>query len=286
MSDSAFSQSPNSSNNMEIQQTRVSPSRLAAEAELLLECINITSEDSENIQQEIRESPLESTIFDILTKLFEERESEPCNLVETARDSSEVVDTNQKLDDKLKHENIICTDKEDTDFSHLDDKDINSSALHEYKNKVSKIKQVRLFISKIFTGKLYTFQQVFDTQQSTLNTLCDECEKGVMTFFNDQPQCIPIKQAQVESIIQGFRTRTLYIYLELKTNVAETVEFVQKVMFEKSSKRRKRNFSKQASEILNEYFYSNLDNRYPCEEIKADLATLCKITVGQVSKFN
>ncbi|MPC37199.1 Homeobox protein extradenticle [Portunus trituberculatus] len=38
------------------------------------------------------------------------------------------------------------------------------------------------------------------------------------------------------------------------------------------ARRRRRNFSKQASEILNEYFYSNLSNPYPSEEEKEALA--------------
>lgn len=47
-------------------------------------------------------------------------------------------------------------------------------------------------------------------------------------------------------------------------------------------RRRRRNFSKQASEILNEYFYSNLSNPYPSEEEKEALARRCSITVNQV----
>ena len=48
-------------------------------------------------------------------------------------------------------------------------------------------------------------------------------------------------------------------------------------------RRKRRNFSKQASEILNEYFYSHLSNPYPSEEAKEELARKCSITVSQVS---
>jgi hypothetical protein len=48
-------------------------------------------------------------------------------------------------------------------------------------------------------------------------------------------------------------------------------------------RRKRRNFSKQASEILNEYFYSHLSNPYPSEEAKEELARKCGITVSQVS---
>ena len=47
-------------------------------------------------------------------------------------------------------------------------------------------------------------------------------------------------------------------------------------------RRKRRNFSKQATEVLNEYFYSHLSNPYPSEEAKEELARKCTITVGQV----
>ena len=51
------------------------------------------------------------------------------------------------------------------------------------------------------------------------------------------------------------------------------------------ARRKRRNFSKKSSEILNEYFYSNLANPYPSEEVKEELARKCGITVSQVRKF-
>jgi len=47
-------------------------------------------------------------------------------------------------------------------------------------------------------------------------------------------------------------------------------------------RRKRRNFSKQATEVLNEYFYSHLSNPYPSEEAKEELARKCNITVSQV----
>lgn len=47
-------------------------------------------------------------------------------------------------------------------------------------------------------------------------------------------------------------------------------------------RRKRRNFNKQATEILNEYFYSHLSNPYPSEEAKEELAKKCAITVAQV----
>jgi hypothetical protein len=52
-----------------------------------------------------------------------------------------------------------------------------------------------------------------------------------------------------------------------------------------SFRRKRRNFSKQATEVLNEYFYSHLSNPYPSEEAKEELARQCQITVSQVSNW-
>jgi hypothetical protein len=50
------------------------------------------------------------------------------------------------------------------------------------------------------------------------------------------------------------------------------------------SRRKRRNFSKTATEVLNEYFYSHLSNPYPSEEAKEELARKCSISVSQVRK--
>jgi len=50
-------------------------------------------------------------------------------------------------------------------------------------------------------------------------------------------------------------------------------------------RRKRRNFSKTATEVLNEYFYSHLSNPYPSEEVKEELAQQCGITVSQVFTY-
>ncbi len=48
-------------------------------------------------------------------------------------------------------------------------------------------------------------------------------------------------------------------------------------------RRKRRNFTKKSTEVLNEYFYSHLANPYPSEEAKEELARKCGISVSQVS---
>ena len=47
-------------------------------------------------------------------------------------------------------------------------------------------------------------------------------------------------------------------------------------------RRKRQNFTKAATVILNEYFYNNLANPYPTEQVKEELAAKCNLTVAQV----
>ncbi|KAF7633763.1 Homeobox domain-containing protein, partial [Meloidogyne graminicola] len=41
-------------------------------------------------------------------------------------------------------------------------------------------------------------------------------------------------------------------------------------------------FTKEATDILNNYFYNNLNNYYPCETIREELAKKCGVNVNQI----
>ena len=51
------------------------------------------------------------------------------------------------------------------------------------------------------------------------------------------------------------------------------------------ARRKRRNFSKKSSEILNEFFFANVAHPYPSEEDKQELAKKCGITVSQVCNW-
>jgi hypothetical protein len=68
--------------------------------------------------------------------------------------------------------------------------------------------------------------------------------------------------------------------IQLKQSTCEAVMILRSRFLD--ARRKRRNFSKKSSEVLNEYFYSNLANPYPSEEVKEELARKCGITVSQV----
>lgn len=71
--------------------------------------------------------------------------------------------------------------------------------------------------------------------------------------------------------------------MQLKQSTCEAVMILRSRFLD--ARRKRRNFSKQASEILNEYFYSHLSNPYPSEEAKEELARKCGITVSYKFDF-
>lgn len=79
------------------------------------------------------------------------------------------------------------------------------------------------------------------------------------------------------------RKKFAAIEMQLKQSTCEAVMILRSRFLD--ARRKRRNFSKQATEVLNEYFYSHLSNPYPSEEAKEELARKCQITVSQVSNW-
>lgn len=88
---------------------------------------------------------------------------------------------------------------------------------------------------------------------------------------------VQLKQSTCENVMV-LRSRFLDARLKFEF-------FFRNINFFVNFRRKRRNFSKQATEVLNEYFYAHLNNPYPSEEVKEDLARRCQITVSQVSNW-
>ncbi|KAL4703768.1 hypothetical protein ACJJTC_002903 [Scirpophaga incertulas] len=93
----------------------------------------------------------------------------------------------------------------------------------------------------------------------------------------------PITPKEIERMVQIIHKKFSSIQMQLKQSTCEAVMILRSRFLD--ARRKRRNFSKQASEILNEYFYSHLSNPYPSEEAKEELARKCGITVSQVSNW-
>jgi len=105
----------------------------------------------------------------------------------------------------------------------------------------------------------------------------------VMNLLREQSRTRPITPKEIERMVQIINKKFSAIQIQLKQSTCEAVMILRSRFLD--ARRKRRNFSKKSSEILNEYFYSNLANPYPSEEVKEELARKCGITVSQVSNW-
>ena len=105
-----------------------------------------------------------------------------------------------------------------------------------------------------------------------------------MTLLREQSRLRPITQKEIERMVKIINKKFNGIQMQLKQSACEAV-MVLRSRFLDARRRERRNFSKTSQEILNEYFYANLSNPYPSEEVKEELAKKCGISTQQVKAF-
>ncbi|XP_072295141.1 pre-B-cell leukemia transcription factor 1-like isoform X3 [Eucyclogobius newberryi] len=146
----------------------------------------------------------------------------------------------------------------------------NSSEHSDYRAKLSQIRQ-------IYHTELEKYEQV-RTKQA-----CNEFTTHVMNLLREQSRTRPISPKEIERMVGIIHRKFSSIQMQLKQSTCEAVMILRSRFLD--ARRKRRNFNKQATEILNEYFYSHLSNPYPSEEAKEELAKKCAITVAQVSNW-
>lgn len=87
----------------------------------------------------------------------------------------------------------------------------------------------------------------------------------------------------MERMVKIIHKKFNQIQVQLKQSTCEAVMILRSRFLD--ARRKRRNFSKQATDILNQYFYAHLSNPYPSEEAKEQLAHKCGISVSQVSNW-
>ena len=135
-----------------------------------------------------------------------------------------------------------------------------------------------------YRGKLGQIRDIYNQELEKYETACNEFTTHVMNLLREQSRTRPITPKEIERMVQIVHKKFNSIQLQLKQSTCEAVMMLRSRFLD--ARRKRRNFSKQASEVLNEYFYSHLANPYPSEEAKEELAKKCNITVSQVSGEN
>ena len=130
--------------------------------------------------------------------------------------------------------------------------------------------------------KLQQIRNIYNEELEKYDAGCQEFTTHVMNLLREQSRTRPITPKEIERMVKIINKKFNSIQIQLKQSACEAVMILRSRFLD--SRRKRRNFNKKSSEILNEYFYSNLANPYPTEEAKEELARKCGITVSQVRR--
>ncbi|XP_042341323.1 pre-B-cell leukemia transcription factor 1-like [Plectropomus leopardus] len=134
-----------------------------------------------------------------------------------------------------------------------------------------------------YKEKLAQIRRMYHSELEKYQQACNEFTDHVMNLLREQSRTRPISPKEIERMVGIIHRKFNTIQMQLKQSTCEAVMILRSRFLD--ARRKRRNFSKQAAEILNTYFYSHLANPYPSEEAKEDLARKCSITVSQVANW-
>merc|ERR1711988_1558992 len=134
-----------------------------------------------------------------------------------------------------------------------------------------------------YRAKLGQIRNIYHQELEKYDQGCQEFTTHVMNLLREQSRTRPITPKEIERMVNIIHRKFSSIQVQLKQSTCEAVMILRSRFLD--ARRKRRNFSKNASEVLNEYFYSHLSNPYPSEEAKEELARKCGISVSQVSNW-
>ncbi|KAL4674193.1 hypothetical protein H8959_018127 [Pygathrix nigripes] len=134
-----------------------------------------------------------------------------------------------------------------------------------------------------YRAKLSQIRQIYHSELEKYEQACREFTTHVTNLLQEQSRMRPISPKEIERMVGAIHGKFSAIQMQLKQSTCEAVMTLRSRLLD--ARRKRRNFSKQATEVLNEYFYSHLNNPYPSEEAKEELARKGGITVSQVSNW-
>ncbi|XP_074927564.1 pre-B-cell leukemia transcription factor 2 [Chelonoidis abingdonii] len=132
-----------------------------------------------------------------------------------------------------------------------------------------------------YRNKLAQIRQIYHAELEKYEQACNEFTTHVMNLLREQSRTRPVAPREIKRMVGIIHRKFSSIQMQLKQSTCEAVMILRSRFLD--ARRKRRNFSKQATEVLNEYFYSHLSNPYPSEEAKEQLAKQCGITISQVN---
>lgn len=134
-----------------------------------------------------------------------------------------------------------------------------------------------------YKNKLADIREVYHNELNKYHNSCEQFTAHVINLLQEHSKIRPIKPQEMERMVKIIHKKFNQIQVQLKQSTCEAVMILRSRFLD--ARRKRRNFSKQATDILNQYFYAHLANPYPSEEAKDQLAKRCGISISQVSNW-
>ncbi|XP_020766172.2 pre-B-cell leukemia transcription factor 4 isoform X2 [Odocoileus virginianus] len=134
-----------------------------------------------------------------------------------------------------------------------------------------------------YRAKLSQIRQLYHSELEKYEQACREFTRHVTSLLQEQSRVRPVSPMEIAHMVGVIHSKFNSIQMQLKQSTCEAVMTLRARFLD--ARRKRQNFSKQATEVLNEYFYSHLSNPYPSEEAKEELARRGGISVSQVSNW-
>uniref|UniRef100_A0A1I7XZT7 Homeobox domain-containing protein n=1 Tax=Steinernema glaseri TaxID=37863 RepID=A0A1I7XZT7_9BILA len=134
-----------------------------------------------------------------------------------------------------------------------------------------------------YKSRLETIRSVYETEMRDYEKQNRNFKATLTQLLEQHKRVRPISEEDQARTMQLVDQKTLQIAAHIKQWACEAVMSLKGRLCD--ARRKRRNFSKPSVDILNQYFFANLENPYPSEEVKEELARMCNMSTNQVSNW-
>ncbi|KAI6170236.1 Homeobox domain-containing protein [Aphelenchoides besseyi] len=213
-------------------------------------------ETSAAIKDRLLSHPLKNALFVVLYDYKTRIALSTRNSIETEENNAQLM----RLDNMLIAEEVVAPDGSMRQMpeNYMADQP-------EYREKLLEIRESYANSMNVYSSDLNTFNH------------------HVAVLLRQQQNVRPITQQEIQRMLEIIQRKWSRFQIQLKQTTCENLVNLRHRLLDQ--RRKRRNHSKKATEVLNHYFQTHISNPYPSEEDKLELARQCQITVNQVSNW-
>jgi hypothetical protein len=134
-----------------------------------------------------------------------------------------------------------------------------------------------------FIFKFEQLKQRYKEELDKLGRVCDKFCALLMALLREQSHFRPVTDHEIQLKLGEMQRKFDYVRFQLKNSVCNAIQMLQRQYNQPKKKRRQ--LSKQATEILNNWFYEHINDPYPTDEEKNILASKCLLSINQINNW-